>query len=1329
LSTELTSLLPFDCKSDTATIGTRWRRWRRSFDYFLVAKGVTQPAQRKALLLHMAGVDVQDIYETLTEVQGDDDEYVNAVRALDDYFQPRTNIPYERHLFRQLHQRDNESVDQFVTRLRQQADFCSFEDQKDDNIRDQLIDKCKSAILRKQLLEKREVTLLQALEMARAKEVAERQAATMATNCVGQPEVNALRSKFDTRPSVQKKQGGKKGKCFRCGHEGHYAKDKECPAKRETCRKCHKVGHYQSQCKTRSSTGSTSYPQPSYSNRRVNTIETGTNGDEEYAFMVNTGNSCSGCIDICVGGVSLPNVLIDSGASCNLVDRNTWEGLKRQQIACKSEKSTKQIYAYGSQVALKTLGKFTTFVEVGSCKTQAEFVVVDGQGKSILGRDTAIELNVLRVGRPEVNTVEIEYPGLFSGVGKHKDYKAKLHIDPDVKPVAQPMRRIPFALRHQVEAEIQNLLDQDIIEPVQGPTPWVSPVVVVPKASGVRLCVDMRQANEAIIRERHPIPTVDEVLEDLNQSTVFSKLDLRLGFHQIELHEDSRYITTFITHVGLFRYKRMLFGVNSAPELYQHIIRQVLQDCPGTANIADDIIVHGKDEKQHDERLERVFRRLADVGLTLNKDKCQLRLNHLEFMGHLLTDRGIGPTQARVEAVLKAREPVCASEVRSFLGLVNFSAKFIPDLAAVSEPLRKLCRQNVTFEWNQEQKQAFTELKSRLSNAQTLAYFDRSAPTQVIADAGPVGLGAVLVQWQNNEWRVVYYASRSLTDVERRYSQTEREALSLVWACDRFHVYLGGMEFTLVTDHKPLEIIYGKRFKPSARIERWVLRLQQYNFKVVYRTGRENIADALSRLTQQNTPVSRNVAEEYVHFIAQQAAPQAISIQEIEKESDKDSDLEAVRQARKSGDWSKCNTSIRAVRDEITTVGRIVLRGTRIIIPKALQQKTIQVAHEGHQGIVKTKARLRTKVWFPLMDKMAEQLCQSCHECQLVGQPQNPEPMTRTELPQGAWQHLAADLLGPLPNGDYLFVVVDYFSRFVEVRIVKSTTSLKLIHCLEDIFAVHGLPLSLKTDNAQNLTSREFNQYLKDCGIQHKTSIPLWPQSNGEVERQNRSLLKYMKIVYAQGKDIKTELHKYLLAYRTTPHSTTGMTPAEMLFRRKVRTKLPELQLVETTEYEWETTRLKDQETKQKGKYYSDTKRRAESSDIKPGDKVLLKQQQNNKLSLPFSPALYTVVNKHGQEITVKSEDGVTYRRNVAHLKKYCEPAVDAHQHEQSTPSNNISETTPETLQQPRDCGDEQRSDERSTDETVGRGNNVDIFTRSGRHSRKPTHLKDYHLS
>jgi len=319
-------------------------------------------------------------------------------------------------------------------------------------------------------------------------------------------------------------------------------------------------------------------------------------------------------------------------------------------------------------------------------------------------------------------------------------------------------------------------------------------------------------------------------------------------------------------------------------------------------------------------------------------------------------------------------------------------------------------------------------LKSRLASAKTLAYFDKTAPTEVIADAGPVGLGAVLVQWQNNERRVVYYASRSLSEVERRYSQTEKEALALVWACERFHVYLGGIEFKLITDHKPLEVIYGRRSKPSARIERWVLRLQQYNFEVVYRTGRDNIADALSRLTPQQNTVSKNIAEDYIRFVAEQAAPRAISIQEIERESDKDSELQQIREAKKSGDWSKCSTSVRAVRNEITTVGRVVLRGTRIVIPKALQRKTIMLAHEGHQGIVKTKARLRTKVWFPLMDKMAEDLCRACHDCQLVTQSSKPEPIKRTELPEGPWQHLAADLLGPLANGDYLFVAIDYYS-------------------------------------------------------------------------------------------------------------------------------------------------------------------------------------------------------------------------------------------------------------------------------------------------------------
>ena len=357
----------------------------------------------------------------------------------------------------------------------------------------------------------------------------------------------------------------------------------------------------------------------------------------------------------------------------------------------------------------------------------------------------------------------------------------------------------------------------------------------------------MRQANTVIERSRHPIPTIDDVLSELRGSTVFTKLDLTMGFHQLELKEGiSRDVTTFTTHAGLFRYKRLMFGICSAPELYQHVISQVLQGagCTGCRNISDDIVVYGKDVADHDEKLRKVLHTLKHRDLTLNKAKCIFRMNRIEFMGHLLSERGIGPTESRVKALQEARAPNDSAEVRSFLGLVNLSGRFISDLATKAEPLRRLTQKNVPFKWEKDQEKAFQELKNSLTDVDTLAYFNPALKTKVIADASPVGLGAVLLQEQGEgAWRAVCYASKSLSAVERRYSQTEKEALALVWSVERFHVYLLGREFELVTDHKPLEVIYSLISKPNTRIERWVLRLQPYHFTVTYKPGKENIAD------------------------------------------------------------------------------------------------------------------------------------------------------------------------------------------------------------------------------------------------------------------------------------------------------------------------------------------------------------------------------------------------------------------------------------------------------------------------------------------------------
>ena len=466
------------------------------------------------------------------------------------------------------------------------------------------------------------------------------------------------------------------------------------------------------------------------------------------------------------------------------------------------------------------------------------------------------------------------------------------------------------------------------------------------------------------MRERHPIPTIEEVLQDLSGSTVFSKLDLKWGFHQVELAEESQEITTFVTHRGLYRYRRLMFGIASAPENYQKIVKDVLRDCKEAASIADNVIVHRQGVKEHDDNLFAVLNRLKECGLTLNDGNCQFRLPRLTFYGHDLGKQGITLSEEKIDAIVNALSPKNASEVRSFLIIVQYSAKFLPNFVEVAEPLRILTRKDQKFTWGEDQEEAFRELKKLMTSAEKLAYFKNGCKTRVVADAGPTGLGAVLTQLQEGQWRVVAYASRNLTAVERRYSQTEKEALALVWACERFHLYVYGREFELETDHKPLECIYSRTSKPSARIERWVLRLQGYQYKVIYRPGKTNIADALSRLNQ-TTPKDKSGEEiEVVRMIAEESTPVALTVRDVEIASEEDAELTSVRHYIQHGNWHECKMPYyMCVKNELCVLGKLVLRGTRIVIPRRLRDDVLHLAHVGHQGIVKMKQRLGTKVW------------------------------------------------------------------------------------------------------------------------------------------------------------------------------------------------------------------------------------------------------------------------------------------------------------------------------------------------------------------------------
>lgn len=411
-----------------------------------------------------------------------------------------------------------------------------------------------------------------------------------------------------------------------------------------------------------------------------------------------------------------------------------------------------------------------------------------------------------------------------------------------------------------------------------------------------------------------------------------------------------------------------MFGINCAPELFQKIMEQILSGCDGCVNFIDDIVVFGSDKQEHDIRLKTVRDKLKEMNVMLNDIKCVYGVRELKFLGHILSADGIKPDIDKLESIRNFREPRTAEEIRSFLGLVNYVGKFIPNLATLTEPLRQLTKQQQRFIWGHEQQTSFDTIKRHMLNPTTLGYFDIDDRIQVIADASPVGLGAILIQINSHGPRIISYASRSLSDVEKRYAQIEKEALALVWAVERFHFYLYGRSFDLITDHKPLQTIFGPKSKPCARIERWVVRLQAYRGRVVYRPGKSNIADPLSRLaitSEVNGRFIEEYTEHYVQWVTVNAAPVALKISEIEQKSEEDESIQAVRIGLQQNVWSENAAPFKLFATELCFSDKILLRGSRIVVPEKLRMRTLDLAHEGHPGMTLMKQRLRAKVWWP----------------------------------------------------------------------------------------------------------------------------------------------------------------------------------------------------------------------------------------------------------------------------------------------------------------------------------------------------------------------------
>jgi hypothetical protein len=509
----------------------------------------------------------------------------------------------------------------------------------------------------------------------------------------------------------------------------------------------------------------------------------------------------------------------------------------------------------------------------------------------------------------------------------------------------------------------------------------------------------------------------------------------------------------------------------------------------------------------------------------------------------------------------------------------------------------------------------------------------------------------------------VAYASRSLTQTERNYCQLEREALAVVWGCEYFHLHIYGKSGVEVfTDHKPLLGLFGNpNAKLSARLERWALRLQPYQPVIKFRKGVGNPADYLSRHPRISLSISsqESAVEEYVNMIACHSVPKAMTLDQIRIATENDPILSLVKQLIKNNSWYKLNEqtnvnqqvlrSFQRISSELcVTENGLVLRGSRIVIPQILQQQIVDLAHEGHQGINKTKALLREKVWFVGIDSLVQRKIASCVACCANHDSKPREPLQMTPLPDRPWQKVSVDFYGPLPSGHYLFVVLDDYSRFPEVKILTSTSAQQTINALEEIFSSRGVPEILKSDNGPPFQSADFKVYANETGFRHRKVTPYWPEANGSVESFMKGLGKITRSSQLSRRNWRRDMYRFLGNYRATPHCSIGKPPATVLNDYPLRTKLPEYSVVK------DPAKVKkvDQKAKDKMKFYAERRRNVRNSKLDIGERVLLKHMgSKGKLSSKFDPNPYQIIDRRGSMIIAQRGSEIKARNSI-HCKK-----------------------------------------------------------------------------
>ena len=1143
--------------------------YKERLDAHLTAHDVAA-AKHTAVLLSSIGAKTYGILRSLTAPDlPSEKSYQELCAILQKHFSPAPLEIVERFKFHKRNQGQGETIAEYIAAIKRLSQHCNFGDNLQDALRDRFVCGLKDEATQKRLLQEPTLTFDKATAMAQAIETAHRDAAEIHGHGTIQDSVHKLsKSHHHNKP----KQQTVHPPCQSCGKTNHARSN--CFYRQATCKKCSKVGHIQTVCRSTKKNAEPDRKHNSQSKSRQKPVHE-LEADDQFTLELYTLKSSSPKIMVPVRVNDVKTQMeLDTGAAISVMTLGDFRRIFRKDPLLTPTKI--KLKTYTNEV-ITPLGQVQVSVETNGQTASLPLLILEKGSNPIFGRDW---LSTFKLAWKDIHSICTsasqapsdqrikalisDFSEVFSeGIGTVKGITGNLTLKEEAKPKFCKARTVPYAFKDKVEREIDNLENQGIITKVHS-SDWATPIVPVVKSNGdIRICGDFKTTvNPSLDVEQYTLPRMEDMLATLEHGQTFSKIDLRQAYLQLPLDDASRKITTINTSKGLYSYNRLPFGITSSPAIWQRTMDQILSGLPGVQCNQDDMIVTGKTEEDHLKNLRAVLKRLNEYGLKANLTKCKFFQKDVIFCGIKITQDGIHKTEDKIIAIKEAPVPTNKTQLRSFLGLVNYYHKWLDNVAQIAKPLYNQLQDHQQFSWSESCQQSFERIKAMVASDKVLMRYDPDLPLRLATDASPYGLGAVLSHiTKDGEERPIAYASRTLNQAEKNYSQLDKEALSIVWAVKKFFNYLCGRHFTLITDHQPLKFIFspsrGIPAMSAARQQRYAVFLSGFNYSIEYRNSRANAnADGLSRLPMPTSTSAAEIDDADRLFYTDILESIPVNSTIAARDSRHDPTLSKVIHFVQTDTWpSNVHQELQPFfsrRHELTVQHNCLLWGYRLVPPQRLRSKILDMLHQGHLGIVKMKNMARGYFWWPGMDKNIEELSKSCDGCARSQPDPLKAPLHPWNWPEKPWQRIHIDYAGPF-LGSMFLVIVDAHSKWAEIIPTSSATSASSICILTSLFARFGLPEHLVSDNGPQFTSEEFSSFLRSNGVKHIFSPPYHPATNGLAERMVKTFKQAMKSAKNDKGNLNTKLARFLFAYRNAPHSTTSESPSSLMFGRHLR--------------------------------------------------------------------------------------------------------------------------------------------------------------------------------